>query len=104
MIHTQIAGTPDTYITQANSEWVTLAQQAYDYSILIKELEQKHKQVMDRLKQLSQGKTCHGGGFLLAKELRKGSIAYQDIPALAGVNLEAYRKADVEYWKLSKIA
>lgn len=27
-----------------------------------------------------------------------------NIPVLAGMDLEPYRKADVEYWKLSKIA
>lgn len=105
-IHTsahEMVMTSTDIITQSN-EWVTLAQQVYDYQAMIKDLEKKHKLAMDRLKILSHGKTSHGGGFLLAKEIRRGSICYSDIPVLAGMDLEQYRKSDVEYWKLSKIA
>lgn len=93
-----------TDIVSRTNEWIAVAQQAYEYQIMIKDLEKKHKLAMDRLKILSEGKTSHGGGFLLAKEIRKGSICYSDIPVLAGMDLEQYRKSDVEYWKLSKIA
>ena len=105
MLHTsaeQIVRSTDI-VTQSN-ECVAVAQQVYEYQIMIKDLEKKHKLAMDRLKVLSAGKTSHGGGYLLAKEIRRGSISYSDIPVLAGMDLEAYRKADVEYWKLSKIA
>lgn len=93
-----------TDIINQSNEWITVAQQVYDYQAMIKDLEKKHKLAMDRLKLLSHGKTSHGGGYLLAKEMRRGSINYSDIPVLAGMDLESYRKADVEYWKLSKIA
>lgn len=93
-----------TDIVSRSNEWIAVAQQAYEYQLMIKDLEKKHKLAMDRLKILSEGKTSHGGGFLLAKEIRKGSISFQDIPVLAGMDLEPYRKTDVEYWKLSKIA
>lgn len=89
---------------EQSEQWIVLAQQAYDYAHMIKELEAKHKQTLDQLKRVSAGKTSHGGGYLFAKELRKGSIAYNEIPFLMGVDLEPYRKPDVEYWKLSKIA
>lgn len=91
-------------VVERNQEWITLADSAYQYQLMIKDLESKHKLVIDRLKILSEGKTSHGGGFLLAKEIRSGSVDYKSIPVLAGMDLEPYRKASVEFWKLSKIA
>lgn len=91
-------------ITQSN-EWVTVAQQVYDYQAMIKDLEKKHKLAMDRLKILSHGKTSHGGGFLLAKEIRRGSILWKQIPEIimANIDFEKYRGEDVVAWKLIKL-
>lgn len=94
-----------TDIVSRTNEWIAVAQQAYEYQIMIKDLEKKHKLAMDRLKILSEGKTSHGGGFLLAKEIRKGPILWKQIPEIimANIDFEKYRAEDVIAWKLTKL-
>lgn len=44
--------------------------------------------------------SCKGHGVTVSKCTRKGTVQYQRIPELKGVDLELYRKAPEEYWKV----
>jgi len=84
-------------------KWISNAALLYKLKQKRKELEAQEVKVMQELRILSADQTSTGGGFLFAKEIRKGAIAYQEIPVLRGLDLEVYRKDDVVYFKLSKI-
>ena len=90
-------------IQNDNIKWVSNAALLYKLKQKRKEIETQEAKVMEELRILSADQTCSGGGFLFAKEVRKGNIDYPSIPALRGLDLEVYRKEDVVYFKLSKI-
>lgn len=90
-------------IIRTELDWIELASEAYKLKLKRKQIEDKERELLDKLKLLSHEQTCAGGGYLFAKEIRKGSIEYSLVPQLKGVNLEAYRKDDVVYFKLSKV-
>jgi len=46
-------------------------------------------------------KNCTNGAVKCQKITRKGSIDYENIPELQGLDLEKYRKESSEYWKIS---
>ncbi len=78
------------------------AQEAYKASQERKKYERIEKEMLDKLKMLSEGKTTEWGEFVFMKTTRAGSINYAAIPELLNVRLEEYRKADVEAWALIK--
>lgn len=82
------------------SPWLMIATQAYDLGQQRKKLEQEEKKLRDQLILLSEGKTKAEGRYIFMKETRKGSIEYGKIPLLSSMDLEIYRKPDVEAWKL----
>lgn len=82
------------------SQWLIIANQAYELSQQRKKIEQEEKKLRDQLMVLSEGKTKAEGRFVFMKEVRRGSIEYSKIPLLSSMDLEIYRKPDVEAWKL----
>ena len=50
---------------------------------------------------LAKGKNTCGGGLKAQKIMRKGSIQYQQIPELEGVDLEQYRDMPSESWRIT---
>lgn len=82
------------------SQWLIIANQAYELSQQRKKIEQEEKKLRDQLMVLSEGKTKAEGRFVFMKEVRRGSIEYSKIPLLSSMDLEIYRKPDIEAWKL----
>lgn len=85
------------------SQWLIIASQAYELGQQRKKLEQEEKKLRDQLMVLSEGKTRAEGGYIFIKEVKKGNIEYSKIPLLSSMDLEIYRKPDVEAWKLVMI-
>lgn len=88
------------YIRKEDLDWQNIAK---DWVAVKKELEdikQKEKECRVRLIELTNGQSCQGGGIRVRKIVRKGAINYPEIPELSGVDLEKYRKASIETWKL----
>ena len=54
----------------------------------------------ETLIKLANGKNCRGAGYKVSKTVKRGAISYADIRELQGVDLELYRKSDVEYWRI----
>lgn len=90
-------------IIRTDFEWRSVANEAYKLKLKRKKLEEKERELMDKLKALSNEQTSCGDGYLFAKEVRKGAIDYSSISVLRGLDLEMYRKDDVVYFKLTKI-
>lgn len=65
-----------------------------------KELELQEEMLRASLIELCQGESTRGNGISLSKSMRKGAVDYGKIVELKGVDLEKYRKAPTESWKI----
>lgn len=91
-------------ITIDDGDWQAAAQDYLTLGEQIKALEAKQKETRLRLEEMAEqtgAKKITGGGIVVQRVKRAGSIDYKSIPELAGVNLDDYRKAGSEYWKVS---
>jgi len=86
-----------------NGEWSIKAEELYRLQCIIKTHTELAKPLIDDLRELSQYESSTDGSFLYSKILRKGSVDYTKVPELEGVDLESYRKSEVESWKLTKV-
>ena len=77
------------------SQWITLNMQ-------LKELEQREKDLRERLISMSRNQNAKGSGVKVSRILKKGNIDYSKVPQLEGLSLEEYRKGPTEYWKIAK--
>lgn len=55
----------------------------------------------DALKYLCENKPCEGAGITVKRYFAKGAVDYAKIPELKGVDVELYRKAISERWKIT---
>jgi hypothetical protein len=95
--------TPDDFTTQDNEEWESVARQWMSAKRLLKKIQEDEEDLRELLIQLSGNANAKGAGISLCKVVRKGSVDYSKIPELKKVDLDKYRKADSEYWKVSEI-
>lgn len=90
-------------VVKRNYEWLETAQELYNIKMMIKDLDTKEKTLSELLRSLSNDEDARGGKFMYFREQRKGSINYELIPHLKGVNLESFRKQNVIIWKLRMV-
>lgn len=76
--------------------WITASEELKNLQPLLK----REKELREVLIGLSNGKKSTGNGLIVKKEIRKGIIDYSKIPELKDVDLELYRKDDIEIYKL----
>lgn len=88
------------YIQRSDPLWLNTVEKWRGVTSQIKWLESQEKELREELIQLSGGSNVMGAGIKLSKEVRKGSVDYKLIPELASVDLEKYRKAPLECWKI----
>lgn len=86
-----------------DSSWIEIAQECRKIQTIRKSIEVKEELLIKKLKELSMGMSCKGGGFIFTRTLRKGTVDYSRIPQLSGIDLEPYRKSQTESWKLDQI-
>ena len=87
-------------IFSKDSRWVKKATELKLVQQSRKEIEESEKQLLAELKDLSGFEPSKGGQFRFDYVMRKGSVEYKNIPELKNVDLEAYRKEEVQVWKL----
>jgi len=63
-------------------------------------IEEQEKAFKSTLVELSGNQSASGAGVTLLKQERRGTIDYESIPELRGVDLEKYRKKTITFWKL----
>ena len=66
-----------------------------------KKLDKEEREVRESLIQLSNGRNSKGMGFTVSKVVVKGSIDYSLVEELKGVDLEKYRKPNIESWRVA---
>ncbi len=89
-------------VHRTGREWLRIAQETYEVQQLRKEYSKKEKDLLEKLKMLSQNKNSYGDIYMFTVAFRKGSIAYKQIPELKKVDLEPYRNQEVAIWKLTQ--
>lgn len=93
----------DRDYVERSGEWDEKAKALLEVQSVIKKLEEIETNLRDELIGLSEGQNSFGGGIRLTKVVRGGAVQYSDIPELQGVDLNKYRKAPVESWRVTKI-
>ena len=90
------------YNASEDSEWLALAQERLTLKNQFDELNKTLKDINNQLIAFAKKKDCKvvGGGIKAFKATRKGAVQYAKIPELKGVNMDKYRKKDVEYWSI----
>lgn len=81
--------------------WNAAAQQYLQTRNALVKLEKQEKELKDALICMSGKSNMMGGGIKLSKVMRKGSVSYAEIPDLANLDLEKYRKSPVETWRIT---
>lgn len=88
---------------ERGSDWIEIAEKVWQVQQARKEYERIEEVLLKRLKELSYGASSKGGGFIFTSIVRKGSIDYGSIPYLKSIDLEKFRKADVQMWSLKQV-
>lgn len=77
----------------------------YKYAKQLREFyEEEERIAKEKLISFSQGKITQIQDFLIESIERKGSIQYDLVPALKGIDLEPYRKQTTIYFKLKQVS
>jgi hypothetical protein len=82
---------------------VALAKDAFNAKEMRKYYEELEKTLLDKLKEACGCKDFIAGGYVFQKCMRAGSIDYQALLKDFKVDVEPYRKEEVEMWKLSYV-
>jgi putative phage-type endonuclease len=88
------------YQFKADPTWCDIASDWVATSKELKKLKEKEEDLRDALISLSHGQSSIGGGIKLSKRVRRGAVNYDAIPQLDDVDLNKYRKDNVEYWNI----
>lgn len=89
---------------------VPTKKRAYDLALQVIELQEQIKELEARKDGLKKQVIAEVGGetvilrdLLIQRKIRKGSVDYGRVPQLAGVDLEPFRKTDVEYFEIGRV-
>ena len=82
-------------------EWKDLSERWKNNQSNKKMLEQEEEELKNSLLKLANYNASEGCGLEVKKIIRKGTVEYSKIPLLKGLDLEPFRKASSEYWKLN---
>lgn len=90
------------YIERNDPAWIETAQKWAQVKAQMALLEKEEKELRAELIRLSERMNSTGGGVKLLKSIRRGTVQYGEIPELANVNLDRYRKPPMETFTLTK--
>jgi putative phage-type endonuclease len=84
-----------------HTEWLELVEEKLINKELSTLLDERDKEITERLAEISGGEEAEGFGYKLVKVERKGNVDYSKIPQLIGVNTELFRKKSTTFWRVS---
>jgi hypothetical protein len=87
---------------ERNLEWILVAEQLAEATRAMKLYENKQEELKEKLEELSEGVNSKGAGYLFFQVNRKGSIDYTAIPGIKCLDLEQFRKPEINYWKFER--
>ncbi|MDE1970996.1 MAG: YqaJ viral recombinase family protein [Patescibacteria group bacterium] len=83
-------------------EFDDLCKRYEEQDVIEKEASAKKEEIKKRLFEISSKDGSCSSSYSFRKTIRKGTIGYDSIPELKGVDLESYRKQAIEVWKVVK--
>jgi putative phage-type endonuclease len=93
------------FTKRTDLEWKNIA---YEWKMVqksLKEYEKRENELRLQLIKLADGKNSQGSGLKISKVMRKGNIAYEEMPCIEYMKkygyAESYRKPYSEFWKVS---
>ena len=84
------------YILREDEEWMQLAKEWIEIS----KIEERKEEIRKRLIAMSGQLNTMGGGIKLSKIPRKGNVDYKSIPEIQNIDLEKYRKPNIETYRI----
>lgn len=90
------------FVERSDFQWLEASKDYLETKKQLKELEEKEVKERQYLIQLAENQNCRGNGVTLKKVVRIGNMDYERIieEKLKGVDLEPYRKNNIETWRL----
>jgi len=88
------------YIKQTSLEWKELCYEMRQVQNSLKELEGRELTLRQKMIELSNGNNSNGSGYKVMKTIRRGNVDYSQIKELENIDLDIYRKSNIEYWKI----
>ena len=85
----------------AELEFLSYAKELLDIQEKLYDLNMKRRYVEKVLREKLDNKTYEACGYKYETTGRVGAVIYEDIPELKSVDLEQYRGAPVNVWRLS---
>jgi len=92
----------DRDFVEQGQDWVDIAEEARHAMEMEKLWKDRAKEAKERLQNISDGHFCKGGAYRFSFYHRKGSVQYNKIPELEGVDVEKYRKSPSIVWRLTE--
>ena len=90
------------YERRDDEDWKRYAKEILELQKQKNLIEESLEGLRKDLEELSNGKSCIGGGIRFSRQTRKGQIDYSRVNELKGVNLEDYRKSPVTFYRIGK--
>lgn len=88
------------FVLKDSHEWMLNANICLEADHFLKIYEAKKEAAKKKLIELAEGKNCKGSGIKLSRSMRKGLVDYKAIPELKSIDLEKFRKAPIETWRI----
>lgn len=101
--HTPPPLTDQDYVMRSDDSWKITAEKWMQLSQQIAKLEKEEKNLRKELIAMASNKNAQGFGIRLSKIIRRGQINYDAIPELKDLNLDVYRKENIETFRIDKI-
>lgn len=89
------------YVERDDTVWISTASEWQEIQRQLEELKAKEKAHREQLIALASDHNTKGAGIRVQKVVRRGSVDYKKVPQLEGVDLDKFRKAPVETWRLT---
>lgn len=89
------------FVERTDKEWEFLCEERQGIDLAWKELQAQDEENRQAMIELADGRSSIGFGVKLTKYYQKGSVDYSKIPELKTVDLNRYRKAGADRWRLS---
>lgn len=89
------------YIQRGDETWNRLSGEWNFLTKQLKALGEEEKRLRQRLVDACDGRNVRGCGIAVQRTIRRGTVDYHAIPELESVDLEQYRKAPIESWRIS---
>jgi len=90
------------YVKQ-NNIWEKKAEKLYEIQKLKAHYTKLSRDLAEELVDLSGKQNCVGSKFVFHSYTRRGSVDYSSIPELKHINLDVFRKDDIQLWKLENV-